>query len=82
MYSFEYIQPIKNTYTMKSLKNKTAKALQAIRDIKESQNTRLFFESLDMKLTVDEEGNNRFDFDHPPLKKRIIYLEALARKAS
>jgi hypothetical protein len=57
---------------MKSLKNKTAKALQAIRDIKESQNTRLFFESLDMEIkrdlykSIDE--LTRF-YDNIPTKK-------------
>lgn len=61
-----------NLTTMKALKNKTAKALQAINDIKESQSTRLFFESLPMETKQDLYKSidelKRF-YDNIPTKK-------------
>jgi hypothetical protein len=56
---------------MKSLRNKTAKAMQAVRDIKESQSTRLFFEGLpeenkrDLYKAIDE---LKTFYDNIPLK--------------
>jgi hypothetical protein len=58
---------------MKALKNKTSKAMRAVNDIKESQSTRLFFESLpvenqrDLFKAIDQ---LKVFFDNIPEKKQ------------